>query len=285
RLDATNVITPLVCVITNIAMEHQFFLGSRLMDIAGEKAGIIKEGVDLVTGASQPEVVKFFQSVCDEKKAPMFRLGKDFRSRTTATGFHYSGRALRLKKLNLGLRGRFQARNAALALAVIESLKEKGFEVSSRDIRKGLKKVCWPGRMHLLGTEPTLILDGAHNPAAIRTLADCIKKEFAYRRLILVIGIMEDKEIGRIVRNIVPISDYTLYTRPLYPRAADPRLLMDAGAALGKAGEEVIPLPRALDRSRKMAGPEDLILVTGSLFTVGEAMAYLDPEAYGPDET
>ncbi|MBW2144942.1 MAG: bifunctional folylpolyglutamate synthase/dihydrofolate synthase, partial [Deltaproteobacteria bacterium] len=112
RLDATNVILPLVSVITNISLEHQFFLGARLLDIAREKAGIIKKGIDLVTGATQPAVLGLFESLAKEKKAPFWRLGKDSRYRTTESGLHYYGRKRRLNGLSLGLKGDFQARNA-----------------------------------------------------------------------------------------------------------------------------------------------------------------------------
>ncbi|MCP4682960.1 MAG: bifunctional folylpolyglutamate synthase/dihydrofolate synthase, partial [Desulfobacterales bacterium] len=129
RLDATNVITPLVSVITNISMEHRFFLGSRLLDIAGEKGGIIKESVDLITGATQPSVINLFESLAENKKAPSWRLGKDIRYRTSRSGFHYYGQKRRIKGLNMGPKGSFQVRNAALALATIERLEAKGFEI------------------------------------------------------------------------------------------------------------------------------------------------------------
>jgi dihydrofolate synthase/folylpolyglutamate synthase len=284
RLDATNVITPLVSVITNISMEHQFFLGSRLLDIAGEKAGIIKQEVDVVTGVTQQSVIRLFESICADKKSRMWRLGKDIRCRTSASGLHYSGINRRLNGLKLGLMGRFQSRNGALALAVIERLEEKGFKVSPQDIREGLKKSIWPGRMQVVAKNPTIILDGAHNPIAMRALAASIKTGFRFRRMILVIGVMEDKEIGQILRRIVPLSDYVIYTRPVYYRAARPEILLDKGARLGKPGEIVPFLTEALEKAKDMANPLDLIVITGSLFTVGEAMTYFDPETYRPDE-
>jgi len=284
RLDATNVISPLVSAITNISMEHQFFLGSRLLDIAGEKAGIIKNGVDLITGVTQPTVIRLFESIARDKRTPLWRVGKDVQYRTTGSGFHYHGLKRRFNRLQLGLKGKFQARNAALALAVVERLEEKGFKISDPDIRRGLSNVIWPGRMQIVAKGPTIILDGAHNPAAIRALAESIRADFKYRRLILVLGIMEDKEIGRLLRGIVPYSDYVIYTRPVYYRAANPEILMAEAAHLEKPGEVIPLLTGALDRARDMADPRDLIVVSGSLFTVGEAMTYFDPETYKPDD-
>ena len=137
--------------------------------------------------------------------------------------------------------------------------------------------------MQIVAEKPLIILDGAHNPAAIRTLVKALSSAFQYRRLILVLGVMEDKEIGPLVRGIVPISDHVIYTRPVYYRAANPETLAAEGSHLGKSGEVVHVLTRALDKARALADPRDMIVVTGSLFTVGEALTYFDPEAYSPD--
>ena len=283
RLDATNVITPLVSGITNISMEHQDFLGNRLLDIAKEKAGIIKKGVDVVTAATQSSVIRVFETIARDRDAPLWRVGKEIRYRTTATGFHYRGPGLRLRGLRLGLKGMMQTRNAALALGIIERLVEKGIAVSEEDIRKGLRNTAWPGRMHIVGTRPTILLDGGHNPAALRTLAHSIRNGFKYRRLILVIGVMADKEISRMLRAIIPLADYTIFTRPLYSRAAEPEILMKKALPFGKPGEIAPFLTDALTKAKEMADPRDLIVVCGSLFTVGEALTYFDPETYGKD--
>lgn len=284
RLDATNVIRPLVSVITNISMEHRFFLGSRLLDIAKEKGGIIKDGVDVLTAASQPPVLDLFRKICREKDAPFWRIGKDVLYRTSTSGFHYYGLNRRLKGLNVGLKGVFQTRNAALALAAIERLEQKGFTVSLEDIRKGLSSTLWPGRMQVFGKAPGILLDGAHNPAAIRVLARSIRAGFHYRRIILVIGIMQDKDIGQLIRGIVPLASYAIYTRPTYYRAAEPEILMREAANLEIPGEVSGSVGAALDRAREMADIEDLIVVCGSLFTVGEALTYLDPDLYRTDD-
>lgn len=284
RLDATNVIRPVVSVITNISLEHQFFLGSHLMDIAKEKAGIIKRGVDLVTAATQPSVIRLFESICEEKKASFWRVGKDVRYRSNGSSFNYYGLKRSFKGLELGLKGRFQNRNAALSLAVIEILERKGFEFSSREVVGGLKDTTWPGRMHIVSRDPLIILDGAHNPKAIKELANSIKSGFSYRRLILVIGVMEDKDIGNIIRGILPIADYVIYTRPDYYRSASPERLLREASSNTKQGEIVPVISEALEKAKEMVSPEDMILVCGSLFTVGEAMTYFDPEKYKPDQ-
>jgi dihydrofolate synthase/folylpolyglutamate synthase len=284
RLDATNVIRPVVSVITNISLEHQFFLGSRLLDIAKEKGGIIKTGVDLVTAVTQPPIIRLFESMCEEKKAPLWRVGKDVRYRSTGSRFSYYGLRRTFKGVELGLKGKFQNRNAALSLAGIELLERKGYRFSSHDIVQGLKDTKWPGRMHVVSEAPLIILDGAHNPKAIRELAHSIRYDFRYGRLILVIGVMEDKDIGKILKGILPMADYVFYTRPEYYRSASPERLMKEGSRLGKPGEIVPEITDALDMAREMAGPTDMILISGSLFTVGEAMTYFEPEKYRADE-
>ena len=283
RLDATNVITPMVCGITNVSMEHQEFLGNRLVDITHEKGGIIKKGVDVVTAASRPAVIKTLETIATERGAPFWRVGKDIRYRTTASGLSYRGLRLRVKGIRLGLQGILQARNAALALGIIERLGEKGVVVSEGEIRKGLKKTVWTGRMQVVRTHPTILLDGAHNPGALRMLARSIRADFKYRRLILVMGVMADKAIGEMMRIIVPLADYVICTRPRYSRAADPETLMAKAAPLGKPGETVPVLTDALSRAIESADPQDLIVVCGSLFTVGEALTYFDPVTYRSD--
>jgi len=283
RLDATNVIRPDVSVITNISLDHQAFLGNSLGEIAREKAGIIKKGIDLVTAATQPRVLALFRETCTEKKAPFWRVGETVRYRPAGNRLNYYGFRRKLRNLELGLAGTYQHRNAALALSVIELLERKGLSVSEDHIRHGLKNTHWPGRVHVVSRDPLMILDGAHNPGAIFCLSEAIRAGFQYKRLILVLGVMADKDVSGVLKGIVPLADYVLFTRPEYYRAAAPETLMQAAASMGKPGETQPTLAKALEKARGMADREDLILVTGSLFTVGETMAVLDPETNKPD--
>ena len=283
RLDATNVIRPCVSVITNISFDHQAFLGTHLMDIAREKAGIIKRGIDVVTAATQGPVLDLFMRTCQDLGASLWRVGKDIRYRADGNTIDYYGFERKLKGLELGLAGSYQHRNAALALSVIELLERQGLGVSEEHIRQGLKSTTWPGRLQVVSRDPLVILDGAHNPGAIRSLSEALRGGFRYKRLILVLGVMGDKDVKGILRAIVPMADYVIFTRPEYYRAAAPETLMQAASPLKKPGEVEPTLAKALERAKQMADREDLILVTGSLFTVGETMALLDPETYKPD--
>ena len=135
----------------------------------------------------------------------------------------------------------------------------------------------------MVRTNPTILLDGAHNPGALKVLARSIKNGFRYRRLILVMGIMADKDIDQMMRAIVPLADYLICTRPLYSRAAQPEVLMKKAGPLGKPGETAPLLTDALTRAKEKAGSKDLIVVCGSLFTVGEALSYFYPESEKPE--
>ena len=137
--------------------------------------------------------------------------------------------------------------------------------------------------MQLHSRKPIIVLDGAHNPDAIKKLAESIEREFFYKRLLLILGIMEDKDIGRIIGKITPMADYVFCTRPDYYRSADPKSLYNFVTASKGKGEVVTSIPEAVEKAKKMAGPDDMILITGSLFTVGEALARLEPEKYRPD--
>lgn len=284
RLDATNVIYPLISIITNIGLDHQEFLGSRLIDIAAEKAGIIKEGVDLITGVDQPHLIRFFEKRAKEEDAPILRIGKDVRYRKVSGKINYYGIKRVIKGIEPGINGIFQAKNVALAIATLEILEEKGFNIPIDAIYKGIKNTFWPGRMHIISNSPKIVLDGAHNPYAIKMLSYSIKKEFEGHRIILVIGIMKDKDIKGMLKNIVPVSDYVIYTRPVYSRAAPAELLREYGKCFNKPAVVIPVLTDAIDKARDIAGPNDVILITGSLFTVGEALAYLDPVNYKKDE-
>jgi dihydrofolate synthase/folylpolyglutamate synthase len=283
RLDATNIINPIVSVITNISREHTFYLGKHLSDITLEKAGIIKDHVPVVTGVRKPRVLEVIESVCSRKNAPLTRVGVEARYRYTKNGLFYSSPRHRYRNLQLGLGGSFQPRNAATALAALEPLEAAGFAVGDHDVRQGLQTTKWPGRMHLLSVNPTVILDGAHNPGAMIELAATIRKNPPGKRLFLVLGILEDKDVENMIQAVVPLADHAWYSRPAYGRAAPAQRLAEAADGLKTPGTVEPDLKKALDEARSAAGPQDAVLICGSLYTVGEALSHLDPENWGPE--
>jgi dihydrofolate synthase/folylpolyglutamate synthase len=277
RLDATNIVQPLVSVITNISMDHQYFLGNTLSAIAGEKAGIIKPGAPLVTHARQKRVLDLFRQRCHDLKAPMYVGGVDFKSRGISPGrFSYRGLTRHLEGLTVNLSGRHQYRNAAVALAVLELLQDMGLPVPEAAIREGLAGVRWPGRFERVPQDPRVILDGAHNPDAAHTLARALKQDDLKGRRFLVMGIMADKDEEAILGSLLPLAQTVIFTRPHYFRAAKPEDL--ARRAQSYQGEVLLEpeVSRAVQRARSLAGPQDQIVVTGSLYTVGEALEYFE---------
>ncbi len=276
RLDATNVIDPLLSLITPISLEHQQYLGRTLLRIAGEKAGIIKPGRPLLTTARQLKVIGLFQERCGEIGAPLFVHGREFQGKRTGLRLmDYRGLRHRWNGLGLGLAGRHQVINASLALAAGEKLAEQGFSLEEGHFREGLLRARWPGRLELTGQAPRVLLDGAHNPGAARILKQALREEFPRRRLIMVLGIMADKEIPRMMAHLLPLADLLILTRPGIDRAASLETLREHASPWKRPTLEKADVRAALELAMAEAGPEDLVVATGSLYTVGEARAYL----------
>jgi dihydrofolate synthase/folylpolyglutamate synthase len=281
RLDSTNVITPLVSVITNIDLEHTEFLGTTLEQIATEKAGIIKPGVPVVTGAVQPEAIAVIERTAEKQGAPLYRMPKDFGVERVWPGggryfFDYRGIVTNYQDLTISLLGGHQASNAALAVAAVECIEHAGMAVSEPALRAGLASASWEGRLERVAERPDIFLDGAHNPASAAVLAEALRSlRSSYRRLVLIMGILRDKDHGRIIDRLVPLADWVVATKPQYARAIDPHTLAanirirHGNVSIADTVEQAVILARA------GSSPDDLIVVTGSLYTVGDARAVL----------
>jgi len=279
RLDSTNVVDPVLSIITNVDKDHEEYLGKSLMKIAGEKAGIIKKGRPLITAAIQPQVLRFFSKTCREKGSPYFRVGKEFRYvPSEEKSFHYEGLHRKLWGVTLNLFGAYQVINATTALGALEVLEELGYSVSNDAMIEGLTKVEWPGRLEMVCSSPRVFLDGAHNPAGALVLKKSLEKEFQYDRLILILGIMKDKDYDAILRCLTPLADHVILTRPSIQRAAPPSLLQKALGRNGIKAEVIEGFQEAIDRGLSMTSEKDLLCITGSLYTVGEARAYFLPK-------
>ncbi len=272
RLDATNVIDPEVCVITNIGFDHQEFLGSTLSSIAHEKAGIIKKGVPVVTGALQPVVQGVLKTTCMNQGAPLYRFKSDFRVRRNCDGsFQYQGIERRLPSLNLNLMGPHQVGNAALALAALEVLEQKRLlSIRPEIVEQSMREIRWPARLEVLETHPTIVLDGAHNPQGAESLRSALKESFTFKKLHLVMGIMADKDIMGILRRLLPIAETAIFTRPRYARGANPDDIRKMARPYIQKYYVIPEAASAIQEARHLAGPEDLICITGSLYFAGE---------------
>ena len=203
RLDATNVLHPALCVISNISIEHKSYLGSTIAVIAGEKGGIIKQDTPVVTGVHQKRAISVIESIAKERSAPLFRLGKDFRTRRlTGGGFAYYGIETSFKAVRPTLAGGHQVENTAMAIAACEILNGNGLaQLSEKEIFSGIANVRWPGRLEVITERPRVILDGAHNLGAARQLAKHLANTEKSRKITMVVGMLDDKPFQTILKN------------------------------------------------------------------------------------
>jgi dihydrofolate synthase / folylpolyglutamate synthase len=278
RLDATNLIRPEVSIITNISLEHRTYLGATLAAIAGEKAGIIKNRVPVVTGVTQPTAFAVIREVAEAHQAPLLRLGADFKIRRRPDGrFDYSGQSHRWRHLALALRGPHQGANAALALAACEVIAPRAPRVVDEGgIRDGLQRTRWPGRLELVREHPAVILDGAHNLAAARNLARYLARETDQRPITLVVGILDDKPFRPMLRALLPCCRKVICTRPRIDRALPAERLAEEARHQGANVMMRPTVAEAVETAITTAGPEEIVCVAGSLYVVGEAKEVLD---------
>jgi len=306
RLDATNVITPAVSVITDISLDHKEFLGQTLKEVAAEKAGIIKEGVPVVSAKQEAEAGEVLWGTARERRSHLFIYERDFRGIPRSQGiggitFDYIDDSCVIRDLHIPLAGDHQLSNACLAikaslialggLDVLYTMRSgvkrdpslmgsPGNQGFLRALREGLALTKWPGRLELIRDAgmPDVLIDGAHNPAASRVLADSLKRYFlpSYEQIILILGIMSDKDIEGIMRPLLPIASRVIVTAPDYERAAPPSRLAECARFLGYDTEIAGSVKEALRMAVKTAtGDSALVVITGSFYTIGEAKMHL----------
>ncbi len=276
RLDATNMLAPEACIITNISLEHSDYLGSTISAIAGEKAGIIKAKTPVITGVKQPAAVWVTEAKAAAMKAPCHRQGPDFRTRRQADGkFTYYGIDHKWTGLKTPLLGEHQVSNASLALAAAEALKRKGVPIEEDHVQKGLMATKWPGRLETVCQKPHIILDGAHNLAAARNLGRYLQNHLGDRNILIVLGILDDKPYGGMLSGLRPACYRAIITAPKIGRAVPAQTLADTALHHIQNVEVVPRVAQAVEQAVKTAGPRDTIVVAGSLYVVGEAIEAL----------
>lgn len=278
RYDATNVLAPDLTVITNVAVEHQDLLGDSLEAIAAEKAGIVKPGIPLVTAAAEP-ALGVLRRACAERGAPLLHVPTTYgwiREALLPDGqvFSLRGPGTDRRNLRIGLLGRHQLVNAATAVSAAERLWGRSLALPESAVREGLAAARWPARLQVVGERPRLLVDSAHNPAACRAVRDFLEEEIPGRRL-LVFGALKDKDWGQMLEILLPAFTVAILCRPPSDRAADPVMLLGSARGLCHHVEVVPEVPDALAAARALARPEDTVLVAGSLFTAGAALAAL----------
>ena len=284
RFDATNIVKePVVSVITNVSLDHTSILGETVEKIARDKAGIIKSGVPCVTGVTGAGPLAMIRAEAERQEAPLYRVlpawqaaGHDL----TGQVFNLVTRKREYHGLRMGLLGRHQLANAACAVTALEAAESWSLRPIPPDaIRSGLAVAQWPGRLEVLhgatGPGPVVAIDGAHNAAGAEVLSEAVADYFEGRRVILVAGMLGDKDIDAVLTHVVPLASVVIATTPNSPRALAAAALGQRVRALGATPQIVPEVEPALDLALSLAGPEDAVLVAGSLYLAGPARTYL----------
>ena len=273
RLDSTNVLDLGVEIITNIALDHTQHLGTTLEAIAAEKAGILKPDSIGITGA-QPPALAVIEAAAQKQQIPLLRLGQEIE--LTATDKEWAGvqatvttPARTYRDLRIPLLGLHQADNAALAVASIDALRSRGWDISDGALRDGLARTRWPGRLEVIDRNPIVLVDGAHNPAGLERSLAALQTLAKGRPTVIVFGAMRDKDLPSMLAQLRRANAFVIFSRIDWHRAAPPTLLAEK---FGGPSETAESSAEALHRARERAGRDGLVFVCGSLYLVGEVI-------------
>ncbi len=276
RLDATNILSPAVSVITRIDFDHENFLGHSLREIAAEKAGILKKGVPVVLAEQQPEAREVILARARELDCPVIETREAYRvdhlamkdgrvrAKITETESGWSA------ELAPQLPGRFQLQNALNAAAAARLLQRQGYRISNESIANGIAATTWPGRLEKLHSRPDIYLDGAHNPGAARELASFWEENFASRRIFVLYGALRDKAVDEIAGILFPHAGEVVFTEPRTSRAISAAQLSEIASYHAARSCVIADAEQAFEYLWSKAAPEDAIFITGSLYLVGQ---------------
>lgn len=272
-LDSTNVITPLVSVITNVSYDHMNRLGTTIKEIAGQKAGIVKPGVPVVTAACG-EALAVIKEAAAGMRAPVIDVAEHCRGQLVSmekTGqiFDLITARKEYRHLRTGLLGRHQITNSQVALTVCEQLQQQGTDIGDEAIYRGFSQASWPGRFEIISQEPFIVLDGAHNPDGAWALRDTLQRLSPGEKAIFVVGVLADKDYTEMLKEFAAVAEVMILTKPDSPRAADPSVLAEAISGCTTVIYE--NLQEAVAAGMRQAGTGKAICICGSLYTVGQA--------------
>jgi len=281
RLDTTNVVTPILSVITPISLDHTEILGDTIAEIAHDKAGILKPGVPAVIAPQPADAMSVIERVADSLGSALARVGKDWTC--TLVSMSPDGQSIEIRgpagdvlRLRMPLLGAHEAVNATVAVAAAHKLRARSFPLDVAAISTGVAAVEWPARTELLSRRPWIMVDGAHNGAAARCLLDTVDRLLGQRRVALIFGASSDKRIDDMFEVLLPAADQIIVTQADHPRAAQPAMLQEMARWRGRRAEVSRTVAEALMSAFEGAGEDDLVLVAGSLFVAAEArMAWL----------
>jgi dihydrofolate synthase/folylpolyglutamate synthase len=280
RLDATNIVHPWVTLITGVDYDHEEHLGRTLLEIAGEKCGIMKPRTPLITGEQRDEIFALMERTGESLSAPIHRYGRDFSCSLhaidrNALTFRFQSPSRDYDLLTTPMTGRHQMNNLGLALAATEILRQRGLRISETSVRRGLAAARWEGRLEAIWEKPLILLDGAHNPGGVRTLVDFLREVIGsadrYPKSTLIFGVLQDKDAETMLRMLLPYFSHIVLTAPDTERARDPRLLQSLVTSDGKHLSVIPSVSAAVEWVSESAREDEAIVVCGSLYTVGEA--------------
>ncbi|WP_414635218.1 bifunctional folylpolyglutamate synthase/dihydrofolate synthase [Bacillus sp. NTK074B] len=280
RLDSTNVITPLISVIASIGMDHMQFLGNRIEDIAYEKAGIIKDKVPVISGVHQPEARKVLDEKALEMGSQLVQLDKDFSAKRTALldkgeRFEYQSPLLH-DVFEISMIGNHQINNAALAIMVVELLEKTcEMKIGVENIRRGLKKATWPGRMEAMSDTLDIYIDGAHNPEGVAALVKTIKERFLHKNVAVLFSALHDKELKPMINHLEDAADSIAFTTFDFPRVASVEELYAVSSHPNKIA--VDDWKAYLKDKLAIMQDDDVLFITGSLYFLSEVKPLLLP--------
>ena len=285
RLDATSLCKGDITIITSIAKDHTSYLGTKIEEITFEKASVIKEGGTVFAIKGTKKVHEVIKSISDLKSATAQFLGEHFvikknPGKNSPSLITYQSPNVCLKDLEISLAGGFQASNAALALsACLHHARKSGKEISEQSIRTSLKNTSWAGRMEVISSRPTILLDIAHNPAAVKEMAKSAQKLFSYTRVIVIYGAMKDKQSDEMLQELTNFADHFILVRPNQERSENPTRFKKVLKKYNTPCEVIENIPKAIRKVKQTALSDDMVCITGSIFTVGEARHYLENES------
>lgn len=279
RFDSTNVIYPILTIITSIGLDHTQFLGDTIEQIAFEKAGIIKSGINVITAVKQEEAIKVILEKAKEKRANVYQLGKQFsiknhQSMENGERFDVQTFFKTLNNLEVSLIGTHQTENASLAVMAALFLNEFfAFQIDDEHIYSGLKKTYWPGRFEKMSETPLVIIDGAHNREGMQALVQELKKRYPDKKLKFVATILKDKNIKEILQVLDPVADKITFVQFDYPRASKSKDLWEMSQCANKFFEE--DWQKAIREEMATVQDDEMLIITGSLYFLSEAKPYL----------
>jgi dihydrofolate synthase/folylpolyglutamate synthase len=281
RFDATNAAKGILSIITPIALDHCQYLGDDIAAIALQKAGVIKQGSPVVSAPQLPEARSVVREQCANLGSPLYLHGLDFSADRKGSLIAYRGLEWELEGISPGIPGRCQSVNAAAALAAAELLGRDRFPMSRTAALRGIEEARWPGRMEMFPGTPRILLDGAHNPAGASALAESLQ-DIRRRNLTMLIGMASDKDADGMLERLLPLADRAVTVTPAIPRGLPSAILAEHCRQLGFEAEDAGSVTEGLDNAVAGAHADDLVVVCGSLFVVGEARARLTSRRFEP---